>query len=141
MSDQSQPVEESEFILRRIHRQHYQEGADIPVLASGFRPTQQDTTGISVFRERFLAQTVDALASLAPEKQGNYFLARLAVEDLRKLDLTVVPDPDYAGPPGHAVIPELSWQAYQQEKARLKEVHLELAKLASSAIVHKPSGI
>jgi hypothetical protein len=53
--------------------------------------------------------------------------------------LTVVPEPDPNGPPGHAIIPELSWSAYQANKRRLKQVQVEMAKLASAAIVHPPT--
>ena len=47
--------------------------------------------------------------------------------------------PDPQGPAGHAVIPELSWPAYQADKQRLKQVQLELAKLASAGIVYNPA--
>jgi hypothetical protein len=33
----------------------------------------------------------------------------------------------------------LSWQAYQAAKQRLKQVLVELAKLASAAVVHQPN--
>jgi hypothetical protein len=53
------------------------------------------------------------------------------------LGLTVEPDPVPGGPPGHAVIPQLSWQAYQSQKQHWKPILVELAKLASSDIVHQ----
>jgi hypothetical protein len=53
--------------------------------------------------------------------------------------LTVLAAPDPSGPSGHAVIPELSWPAYQADKQRLKPIQLELARLASAELVHHPA--
>ena len=103
-----------------------------------FRPNQNDTTGLSVFRASFL-RPEDTLANVEPAKRNDYYVVRLAVADLRALGLTVVAEPDPQGPPGHGVIPELSCVAYQADKARWKPVLFELAKLASAAIVHQPS--
>jgi hypothetical protein len=58
---------------------------------------------------------------------------------LHRLGLTVAPEPNPNGPLGHAVIPELSWQSHQTNKQRLKQIQVELAKLASAAIVHQPN--
>ena len=75
----------------------------------------------------------------SPGACNDYYVARIVVKDLHRLGLTVAPEPDPNGPVGHAIIPELSWQAYQADKQRLKQVQVELAKLASTAIVHQPS--
>jgi hypothetical protein len=117
---------------------YYQADLPMPVQPVAFRPTQNDTTGISVFRAS-LVQPADTLANLEAGKRNEYYVARLAVRDLRALGLTVVPDPQPDGPAGHAIIPELSCQAYQTDKRRLKQVQLELARLASAEIVHRPS--
>ncbi len=136
--DEDQPIYANEFVYRRIHRTYYQAGLPLPVQPAAFRPSQRDTTGLSVFRE-FFVRPVDTLASVEASKRNDYYVARLAVQDLHRLGLTVVPEPDPSGPLGHAVIPELSWQAYQADKQRLKVLQVELAKLASAEIVHKPS--
>ncbi|HYT93929.1 MAG TPA: hypothetical protein VEL76_34740 [Gemmataceae bacterium] len=136
--DEQQPVAEGEFVYRRIHRNYYQAGLPMPVAVAAFRPTDLDTTGLSVFREPFV-KAVDVLAGIADDKKNNYYVARLAVSDLRKLGLSVLPRPDPDGPPGHAEIPELSSAAYQADKQRLKQIQVELAKLASQGIVHQPS--
>jgi len=136
--DERQPVDASEFVYRRIPRMYYQAGLPVLFRVIAFRPTSNDDTGLSVFRAGFVAPA-DTLANLEAGKQKEYYVVRLAVQDLLKLGLTVVPEPDPDGPPGHAVIPELNWPAYQAEKARLKGVQLELAKLASADIVHRPS--
>src|SRR5437016_4203301 len=70
----------------------------------------------------------DTLLSVEADKRNSYYVARIAVQDLHRLGLTVVPEPRPDGPPGHAIIPGLSWQAYQADKRRLKQVQVELAK-------------
>lgn len=137
MDDENQPVEDDEGVYRRIHRMYYQLGLPIPIQPASFRPNENDTTGISVFRERF-GEPADTLSSVDVEKRKDYYLARLAVRDLRRLGLSVVPEPDRNGPRGHAVIPELSCKAYHADKQRMKQLLLELAKLASAAIVYSP---
>jgi hypothetical protein len=138
MEDEHQPVEESEFVYRRIPEKYYDPDVPVPIPALAFRPNQRDTTGISVFRARFLtpAQT---LAGVEASKRNSYYVARLAVSDLKRLGLTVLPEPDPHEPAGHSVIPELSWKAYQADKQRLRDVQLELAILASRGIVHTPN--
>jgi hypothetical protein len=136
--DEHQPVDASEFVYRRIPRNHYQAGLPIPIQRAAFCPNPHDTTGLSVFRAAFV-QPADILTNIDASKRNNYYVARIAVQDLHRLALTVEPDPDPDGPPGHAIIPELSYRAYQADKQRLKQVQLELAKLASAAIVHQPS--
>jgi hypothetical protein len=136
--DEHQPVDPSEWVYRRIHRTYYQPGLPIPIQAAAFRPNPNDTTGLSVFRAVFV-QPADTLTNIEASKRDHYYVARIAVQDLQRLGLTVVPEPDPDGPPGHAIVPELSWQVYQADKPRLKQVQVELAKLASAAIVHQPS--
>src|SRR5437879_2784019 len=43
-------------------------------------------------------QPADTLAGVDPSKQKDYYGARLAVEDLHRLGLTIVPDPNPDGP-------------------------------------------
>jgi hypothetical protein len=136
--DEHEPVQDDEFVYRRIHRNFYDGSIPTRIRREAFRPSHNDATGLSVFRAAFV-QPADTLTNIDASKQNDYYVARLAVEDLHELGLTVQTDPDPAGPPGHAVIPELSWQAYQADKRRLKQVQVELANLASAAIVHQPS--
>jgi len=135
--DEHGPVQDDEFVYRRIHRNFYDASVPTLVRREAFRPSRNDDTGLSVFRAAFV-QPVDTLANIDATKRNDYYVARIAVQDLHRRGLTVVPEPDPAGPPGHAVIPELSWQAYHADKQRLKQVQFELAKLASAAIVHQP---
>jgi hypothetical protein len=54
------------------------------------------------------------------------------------LGLTVIVDEKEEGPAGHALIPELSLDAYQREKTRLRALQVRLAELATQDIVHSP---
>jgi hypothetical protein len=136
--DEREPAEESEFVYRRIAGAYCDAALPVPIQREAFRPNSNDTSGLSVFRARF-AQPNDALANVAPAKAKVCYVARLPVTALRKLGLSVVPDPVAGGPPGHALIPELNWTAYKAEKLRWKSVLEELARLASADIVLRPS--
>ena len=133
--DQQEPVDDIEFVYRRIHPSYYNPALPVAVLLEAFRPSKSDTTGLSVLRARF-AQPQDTLANRDPAKVRGYRVAQLAVARLRLLGLSVRPEPVPGGPPGHAVIPELAWDAYEASKAQWKPVLLELAKLASGVIVY-----
>ena len=135
MDDSPELFDEGEFVYRRIHRSFVQSELPLSIQPAAFRPNENDKTGLSVFRARDV-QAADTLETVPIAKRGEYLVARLAVRDLLRLGLTVVDDPDPDGPPGHSVIPELSWNSYQANKRRLKEVQVELATLASHRIVH-----
>jgi hypothetical protein len=136
--DEHAPVDANEFVYRRIHHTLFRSDLLLPVRFAAFRPNQHDTTGLSVFRAAFV-QAVDTLANLEASKQNDYYVARLSVVDLRNLGLTVVADPNPNGPAGHAIIPELNWQAYLANKQGWKSTLIALASLAGTAIVHQPS--
>ena len=138
MADQLTPIADDAFVYRRIPRSFYQGSLQPPVQTLAFRPNPLDTTELSVFRAAFV-RPEETLTTIDPAKRNDYYVVSLAVADLRALGLTVVPRPDPQGPPGHAEIPELSWAAYQADKNRLKVVQVELARLASAAIVPQPS--
>lgn len=132
--DEHEPVDDSEFVYRRIHPKFYNSALPVAVLLEALRPNRNDSTGLSVLRARF-AKAEDCLPN-DPAKAGGYLVARLAASDLRNLGLTVRPEPLPAGPPGHAVIPELSWPAYEADRGHWKPTLLALAMLASKDIVH-----
>ena len=133
--NQQEPVNPEEFILRRIHRNYYDAKQPIPVLPAAFRPTHDDVAGLSVFREKHISAAAVASAGRSP---GAYHVVRLSVQALNALGLTVAPDDEPGSPPGHALIVELGLSAYRRDKARLKSVLMELARLSSQAVVHRP---
>jgi hypothetical protein len=135
--DEDQPVEDSEYVFRRIHPDFFNASLAIAVTREAFRPTKKDSSGLSVFRAG-LAKPSDTLANLDQEKAKKYYVAQLPVSELRKLGLTVVPNPIPCGPPGHAIIPQINWHNYQAGKDHWKPILLALARLASANIVHRP---
>lgn len=135
MNSTEGPVGDDEFVLRRIHRNHCTSDLPIAVHFAAFRPSREDAAGLSVFREKYVSAPQVAASGRKP---GEYFVARLSVQSLRRFGLTVIADNDPAAPPGHALIPELRLSEYEHNKQRLKDVLLELARLAVQAIVHTP---
>jgi hypothetical protein len=135
MSDSQDSIGPDEFVLRRIHRNHCSRDLPRVIHFAAFRPSREDTLGLSVFRELYVSA---ALVAGSGRKPGEYFVARLSVKCLRDLGLTVVPDADASALPGHALIPELALAEYERDKPRLKDVLLELSRLAGQTIVHEP---
>src|SRR5262245_62167982 len=109
MSEELEPVGDQEFILRRVHKSHYRDGLPTPIQRVAFRPNENDTTGLSVYRARFVSLYSDVLQAVREEKRGQYYISRLSVRALRRLSMTVVPDPNPEDIRGHCIIPELSW--------------------------------
>jgi hypothetical protein len=135
--DEYRPIDDSEFIYRRIPPIYFDAALVIPVTREAFRPTEKDAAGLSVFRSG-IAKPSDTLATLSQEKAKKYYVVGLPVNEVRKLGLTVIPNPISGGPPGHALIPEINWDGYQARKDHWKPILFELAKLASANIVHWP---
>jgi hypothetical protein len=129
------PVRPDEFVLRRIHKNHCTPDRPRVVHLAAFRPSREDSTGLSVFREAYVPA---AQVAASGRRAGEYVVVRLSVEALARLGLTVVPEEDPDGPPGHAVIPQLSFAEYERDKQRLKDVLLELARLGTQAIILEP---
>ena len=124
-----------EFILRRIHKSHADPKQPLAILPVAFRPTKEDLVGLSVYRRALVSpEQVDR----AGRKPGEYYVVALSVKTLSTLNLSVIPDEQEGSPPGHALIPELCLSAYQKNKERLKDVQIDLARLASQAIVLLP---
>ena len=135
MKSENDPVSKDEFVLRRIHKNHFNPALRLPVIRFAFRPTPKDKTGLSVFRQLFVAPSELAATGRKP---GEYYIARLSVRDvIDQLGLSVAPDPDEKQPRGHALIPEL--HASNAGQPRAKEVQLMLVKLASRSIAHRPT--
>lgn len=135
--DEHDPVDDGEFVYRRIHRNQFDGTAEISVQFPAFRPNQNDMDGVSLFRARFL-QPADTLAHINESKAKDYYVARIAVRDLRNLGLTLKPDPIPGGPAGHVIVPELNWPAYHTNTQTWKPIIVELARLASADVVHRP---
>jgi len=55
----------------------------------------------------------------------------LPVRTLLQLGLTIIAKPMPEEPPGHAIIPEMNFPRYQTNKDKVKELSIELAKVAT----------
>lgn len=134
--DEHEPVDDSEYLLRRIHKKDVQVAATIRFPRGSFVPNRHDTNGLSFYRERFIspANLADAGA-----KRGEYFVVRIAAAAMRALGLTLSPSPDPAQPPGHVLVPELRLERYRTDKANMTLIQIELMKLATNGIVVRPS--
>src|SRR5438876_2814776 len=113
MSEDQLPVELMEIVLRRIHKDHFDGTLRIPFRPAAFKPTESDQDGLSVYRERFVSPSEVAASGRTP---GAYYVVRLAVRDLHRLNLSVVLTPGALL--GHAAIPELIRAFYASEKQR-----------------------
>jgi len=121
MSQGQDPKGAGECILRRVHKSQCRpDGSVLPV---AFRPNKNDDTGISVHFEREISPN-DLVAAVAASGKApqDYYVVRLSMEELYRLGLTVVSEPEPGGPPGHAVIPELRIDEYKRDQNRLKEL-------------------
>jgi hypothetical protein len=125
-------------VFRLIHKNFYKAGLPLPVQPEAFRPTNNDGDGLSVFLDG-QATPEQALLAVPPEKRDLYYVARIPVRELQQLGLTLRDSP-IGEAPGHAVIPEMNTQAYQQNKVAGKERQKKLAEVASANIIHRPSG-
>lgn len=137
MKAEDEAVSADEQVLRLIHPVYYKADLALPIQPEAFRPLDSGETGLSVFRLDCLRDPLDALTAIAEGKRSLYYIACLAVADLKSLGLSVQPEP-VAALPGHAIIPELNTIAYHQDKVFWKQVQRQLAELASRNIVHRP---
>lgn len=128
------------YLLRRIHRDHFKSGQPLEVAPTAFRPSKSDTDGLSVSFEAEIS-ALD-LAELARQGAENYGVVRLSLSEIEKLQLTVIRDDSEDADAGDALIPEINANAYyrstRESKRRLKELGLELARLANDNIVLRP---
>jgi hypothetical protein len=135
MSQSGETVDPGESILRRIFRkEHYDPSLAIPVLAAAFRPRDDDTDGISVYRE--LLCSVLELLNSARQPPECYVVARFKAADLLALGLSLVPTQTDDGPLGHVSIPELRREAYKNKDTKpwVLETNQKLAVLAKDII-------
>ena len=139
--DENDPINDDEFVLRRVVNlpDYYDPTLPAPTRTNAFRPTDDDLTGISVYREAFVS--AEAVARAGGSEKG-YYVARLPVAGIRALGLTVTPDPQPDLLPGHSLVPEINCIRYKiaVEKKRIKPLQERLARLADANIVLGPDG-
>ena len=136
MCDENDQIGEEEFLLRRFPpvRDYYNPSANPPISVIVFRPFDDDTDGLSLYRAGCC--TVSELAR-AHAKPNKCYIVSLNARDIYSLGLSIRSDPQ-PGPKGHCIIPELSISNYKSNKLWGKEILLKLAKLASNNVLYTP---
>jgi len=92
IGDGSEPIDDSELILRRIpanNPQFYKPGDARPALAA-FTPSAQDITGLSLGRTKYI-QVMDFAAK--GRLGSDYYVAVLSVKELRGRGIAILPAP------------------------------------------------
>lgn len=130
------PIEQNEFVLRRIHRNNVTRGTGVAVKRCEFEPKPQDIDGVSLFRERYTSVETLLAAARSP---NDCYVARFCVRDLAAFGFHLQISP---GPlPGHVGIVELTYEAFQQDRHASKDLQVTLAERASERICHQPPGV
>jgi hypothetical protein len=138
MSDDSDCISADRPVLRRIKRcQGFYNPRKSPVIEAGaFRPNAGDADGLSFYLEDELS--VEELVASLPEPSTDWIVVRLLAKDIFELGLTLTRTTDPGDLPGHVVISEINWTAYQddvEKRTKIKPAMAKLAMIADSNIV------
>lgn len=136
MKQETDPITEDEWLIRRVHRDQFRIGKDPYVSPKAFRPRvegdQPDTDGISLFRLACLRDENDILGMI-PDQQKRKAIGfvRVQVAELTKLGLSVKRTPIDAIR-GHVSVPELDADA-MSDKTKQSQINGWMNKLAELA--------
>ena len=134
MKREDEPVTMDESVVRLVWGQFLRPSEPVPVQPVAFKPRDDETDGISVFRLACLNDPKDALVAMLPEKRDGYAIAVIPVAELLALGLSVKPA-KIESVPGHAVIPELNITAVKADRTRWKALQLQLVALATKNLI------
>ena len=124
MSDGTEPITDDEILYRRIPTRpdYYNPDTSDRPSPLAFRPRDDDTTGLSVFRAKYVTPT-----GLAENDRGKrYFIGFLRASVMRSFGMDVVPDPIPPTNLGHAEIPDLTSETKRTKRG--KELMVALAE-------------
>ncbi len=131
------------YVLRRVHKNDVDLTQPVPILPRAFRPSSEDTDGLSVYQdEAHGGPSPSAVAAAGRSGAECYVVVRLSVGELREIGLDVIAKQIPDDLPGQAVIPELNvtdYQASKQSKRVQKALQMKLSELAGDAIVYPPN--
>lgn len=134
MKGEDEPVTPDESVIRLIWGAFLRPGEPVPVQPVAFKPRDDETDGISVFRLACLSDPKDALGVMAPEKRDRYAITVIPIAELLAPGLTVKPA-KVDTVPGHAVLPELNITAVKSNRLWWKELQLKLVELAAKHLI------
>ena len=123
--DGTEPIADEELLYRRIpvSKGWYDDRGMSP---EAFDPREDETTGISIYRDKYTSLQE---AAKGKSKQG-YYVAVFRAGDLRENGIEVVPKPSDSDP-GHAELPDLTCEnrlspEAQERKSRLSQMWLSV---------------
>lgn len=120
MADGVERIDDDELLCRRIPVAWHDPSINERPSPQAFRPRKDDTSGLSLTREKYHTPE-EAAASGRAGKQ--YFVALVRVGDLRASGIRVEPDPtDEAS--GHVVLPDLTYETRDSPPQRGMQVRL-----------------
>jgi hypothetical protein len=142
MKAETDPLTDDEWLLRIVWHARFRTNKTPTISPDAFAPRgpktrNPDWTGISLYRLACLASPADVLANMPADKRLLNGIVGIRASDLSRLGLSVVPDPEPPGPsgeppiPGHVVVPELRWEAYDNSPTTLDPILDALATTAS----------
>lgn len=109
---------------------YYDKDLPQPLAQDAFKPSSEDTDGISLVRKNHTTSPTDALASTKPENRHKYHVVELPVTLFSTLGLTVIATPNDECI-GHASVDELNITAYKGKDKSLKgSLVVKMAELA-----------
>ena len=129
MKSEDEPVTENESVIRLIWGEFLRPGERAPMLSVSFRPRDDETDGISVYRLACLKDPTEARLAMAPEKRDRYAIAVIPMAELTALGLSVLPSKNDLVR-GHAVIPEMNIAALKANRRYWKDIELKLVDIA-----------
>ena len=114
MFESVEPIDDDELLFRRVpvSAGWYRPDQAPALEAEAFRPNKSDSTGVSLFREKYT--TIEQAARGRPGK--SYYVAVLRAGDLRNAGMKVDPRP-LEGSPGHAEIGNLTYENRRSRQA------------------------
>lgn len=127
LADETEPVDPSEHLLRRIHRNAISLGM---ITTASFRPNERDTDGLSFFRDGLTTAEAVAAAAKSP---GDNFVVRLPAAAVLAITMDVgglEPAEMIGQPPGHCLVPQLTPDLKRTNKAVYRNIVKRLADLA-----------
>jgi len=116
MADGTEPIEDEEYLYRRVQIAHFDPAIETKPSPMAFHPRRYDAAGISVWRAKY--RTPEQAAENSRDKR--YYIAVLRAGDLRAHGLDVVPD-TAGSEPGHAVLPALTYENRHNDAVREAE--------------------
>lgn len=128
-----EPIDDDEFLYRRINLQYVVDGR---IDLEAFRPRREDVDGLSLTRAKY--KSPEEAAKPPVTRPGRtYYISSIRASDLKQLNLTIEPKP-IDGNLGHCVVPEMN--ALNRGTNSCRELALRLASEIGTQEILGPFG-